>query len=82
MVKWLLVILLVVGAVKLFRKPEAIKEQEAAAQKAVDTVQDPITGTFVSRDTDYKVKYYDKIYYFSSRSSMEQFIAEKKKEQA
>ena len=81
MVKWLLVILLVVGAVKLFRKPEAIKAQETDANKAVDTVQDPITGTFVGRDTEYKVKYFDKIYYFSSKESMQQFI-EQKKEQA
>jgi YHS domain-containing protein len=81
MVKWLLVILLVVAAVKLFRKPEAVKAQEADANKAVDTVQDPITGTFVSKDTEYKVKFYDKIYYFSSQESMNKFI-EQKKEQA
>jgi len=76
MVKWLLVILLVVGAVKLFRKPEAIKAQEEP--KAVDTVQDPITGTFVSKDTEFKVNYYDKIYYFSSKEFMNKFIEEKR----
>ncbi|MGE4317325.1 MAG: YHS domain-containing protein [Deferribacterales bacterium] len=76
MVKWLLVILLVVGAIKLFRKPEAIKAKEEV--NAVDTVQDPVTGTFVSKDTEYKVKYYDKVYYFSSKESMDKFIAEKR----
>ena len=76
MVKWLIVILMVVAAVKLFRKPEAVKAQNEP--KAVDTIQDPVTGTFVSKDTEFKVKYYDKIYYFSSKESMDKFIAEKK----
>ena len=76
MVKWLLVALMVVAAIKLFRKPEAVKAKEEP--KAVDTVQDPITGTFVSKDTEFKVKYYDKVYYFSSQESMDKFVAEKK----
>lgn len=78
--KWIILILLAVAAFKLFRKPEAIKAKESEASNAVDTVQDPVTGTFVSKDTEYKVKYYDKVYYFSSKESMDRFIAEKKEQ--
>lgn len=67
-------------AFKLFRRPEGV-EGKKADESAVDTVQDPITGVFVGKDTDYKVKYYDKIYYFSSKESMDQFIEQKKGEQ-
>lgn len=79
--KWLILILLAVAAFKLFRKPEAIKAKESSeGANAVDTVQDPITGTFVSKDTEYKVKYFEKVYYFSSKESMDRFIAEKKEQ--
>lgn len=78
--KYLILILLVFLAFKLFRKPQEVAAKEE--QKAVDTVQDPITGTFVSKDTNYKVKYFDKIYYFSSKDSMQKFIEQKKEEQA
>lgn len=77
--KYILMILIVLVAIKLFRKPKEVTAQEE--QKAVDTIQDPITGTFVSKDSEYKVKYFDKIYYFSTRDSMEKFIAEKKEQQ-
>jgi len=64
-------------AFKLFRKPAEV-ESGKTAETAVETVQDPITGVFVGKDTEYKVKYYDNIYYFSSKESMEQFIEQKK----
>lgn len=64
-------------AFKLFRKPAGV-ESSKTKEVAVETVQDPITGVFVGKDTEFKVKYYDKIYYFSSKESMEEFIEQKK----
>lgn len=66
-------------AFKLFKKPAGI-EQKKTDSGAVDTVQDPVNGVFVGIDTEYKVKYYDKLYYFSSQESMDEFIAQKKGE--
>jgi YHS domain-containing protein len=47
----------------------------------VETVQDPVNGVYVGTDTEFKVKYYDKLYYFSSKESMDEFIAQKKGEE-
>ena len=64
---------------KLFRKPAGV-EGDAKQVDAVETVQDPINGVFVDKDTEFKVKYYDKLYYFSSKESMDEFIEQKKGE--
>jgi len=66
-------------AFKLFRKPAQI-EQNKSDETAVETVQDPINGVFVGKDTEFKVKYFDKVYYFSSQESMDEFIEQKKGE--
>jgi len=76
-IKLLLAAVLGFMAFKLFRKPEGV-ETAKTTETAVETVQDPITGVFVGLDTDFKVKYYDKIYYFSSKESMDEFIKQKK----
>ncbi len=65
---------------KLFRKPGSVEGDKAEQVDAVETVQDPINGVFVGKDTEFKVKYYDKIYYFSSKESMDEFIEQKKGE--
>ena len=67
-------------AFKLFRKPAGV-ETKKTEEGAVETVQDPVNGVFVGKDTEFKVKYYDKIYYFSSQETMDEFIAQKKGEQ-
>lgn len=66
-------------AFKLFRKPAGV-ESKPTETDAVETVQDPVNGVFVGKDTEFKVKYYDKIYYFSSKETMDQFIEQKKGE--
>lgn len=78
MVKLLLFVLIAFVAFKLFRKPEDLKKvREEAAPKPLETAIDPISGTYVSKDTDFKVKLYDKVYYFDSKDSMDKFIAQK-----
>ncbi|PLX70901.1 MAG: hypothetical protein C0602_05210 [Denitrovibrio sp.] len=66
-------------AFKLFKKPVGADDNKTETG-AVETVQDPVNGVFVGRDTEFKVKYYDKLYYFSSQESMDEFIAQKKGE--
>lgn len=66
-------------AFKLFKKPVGVEEKNTE-DAAVETVQDPINGVFVGKDTEFKVKYYDKLYYFSSKETMDEFIAQKKGE--
>lgn len=68
-------------AFKLFKKPVGTDEKPKTDPTAVETVQDPINGVYVGTDTEYKVKYYDKLYYFSSKESMDEFIAQKKGEE-
>ncbi|MCD8552550.1 hypothetical protein [Seleniivibrio sp.] len=76
MVKLLLFVLIAFVAFKLFRKPESLKKVREEAQ-ALETAVDPISGTYVSKDTEFKVKLYDKVYYFDSKDSMDKFIAQK-----
>lgn len=68
-------------AFKLFKKPVGVEsKQKQTDTDAVETVQDPVNGVFVGKDTEFKVKYYDKMYYFSSKETMDEFIAQKKGE--
>lgn len=78
-IKLLLAGILAFLAFRLFRKPVG-QDSRPEDKTAVDTVQDPINGVYVGKDTDFKVKYYDKIYYFSSKESMDEFIRQKKEE--
>ncbi|ADD66844.1 hypothetical protein Dacet_0038 [Denitrovibrio acetiphilus DSM 12809] len=65
-------------AFKLFKKPVGTDSKSKIDSDAVETVQDPVNGVFVGKDTEFKVKYYDKLYYFSSQETMDQFIEQKK----
>jgi YHS domain-containing protein len=77
--KLLLAAGLIFITIKLFRKPVENKNDESASSsEAVDLVKDPICGTFVEETTDYKVKYYDKLYYFCSQECRDKFIESKK----
>jgi YHS domain-containing protein len=78
-IKLLIAGILAFLAFKLFRKPVEVESKKEVS--AVETVQDPINGVYVGKDTEFKVKYYDKIYYFSSKESMEEFIQQKKGEE-
>jgi YHS domain-containing protein len=74
-----LVILLICGLViyGLLRNKILPKKQ---AQKEIDTTnmeRDPICNTYVSDDTEFKLKYYDKMYYFCSQDCMDKFKASK-----
>jgi len=77
-VKLLVAAILGFLAFRLFKKPVGTDSKPQGDNDAVETVQDPINGVFVGKDTEFKVKYYDKLYYFSSKESMDEFIAQKK----
>jgi YHS domain-containing protein len=38
-----------------------------------DMEKDPICSTYVQQETPYKLKYYDKIYYFCSQECLDKF---------
>jgi YHS domain-containing protein len=46
---------------------------------AVDLVKDPVCNTFVEKNSPYKVKYYDRIYFFCSPGCRDTFIEQMKK---
>ncbi len=71
----LLVVFIVLTVFKKFTKKQELKAKES--DKPVDMKQDPICGTFVEEVTDYKVKYYDNIYYFCSDECKQKFIEQK-----
>ncbi|WP_022851150.1 YHS domain-containing protein [Limisalsivibrio acetivorans] len=62
---------------KLFKnKPPEVKGKDE--NSAVELEQDPIDGVYVDKDTEFKVKYHDKVYYFSTKENMDKFIEEKR----
>lgn len=78
----LVAIVLVLTLFKRFSRQENKSEGErkAAEESAVEMKQDPVCGTFVDETTKYKVKYYDKIYYFCSDECKQKFIEQKRSE--
>jgi YHS domain-containing protein len=85
--KLLLLAVLIFITYKLFTGRAAIKEKDKQSEakgktedESVELVQDPISGLYIDKDTNYKVKYYDKVYYFASQENMDKFISEKKGE--
>ncbi len=72
----LVVIFLVLTIFKKFSK----QQEKNNSNKPVEMIQDPVCGTYVEEITDYKVKYYDKIYYFCSDKCKQSFIEQKKLE--
>lgn len=55
---------------------EKNKKEEPAA---IDMKRDVICGSFVEDTTKYKVRLYDKVYYFCSEECKEKFIKENTK---
>ena len=52
-------------------------------KQAIDTtnmVKDPVCGTYVEEDSEYKIKYYDKVYRFCSQECLEKFKSRKQAE--
>lgn len=81
--KLLLLAALLFITYKLFTGRAAAKEREKEVKgktedESVELVQDPISGLYIDKDTKYKVKLYDEIYYFASQENMDKFISEKK----
>lgn len=77
-------VLIAVVAIALFffkkRKSAAPVETTKEAEKAVEMRQDPVCGSYVEESTHYKVRYYDKFYYFCSEECKNKFIEQKRQE--
>ena len=77
----LIIIVIVLTVFKRFSKPEINNNKKSeSADKPVEMKQDPICGTYVEEVTKYRVKYYDKIYYFCSDECKQKFIEQKQSE--
>ena len=83
--KLLLLAALLFITYKLFTGRAAANEREKekevkgkTEEESVELVQDPISGLYIDKDTKYKVKLYDEIYYFASQENMDKFISEQK----
>lgn len=76
--KFLFAAIMIYLALALFKKNKAVDNKAGEKGDAVDLVKDPICETFVEKDTDYKVKLYDRIYYFCSEECRQKFIEQKK----
>lgn len=61
----------------LFRNKKSIAKP-SEQEEAVELIKDPVCDTFVEKDTEFKVKYYDKLYYFCSDECQQKFISSKK----
>jgi YHS domain-containing protein len=75
--KFLFAAFMIYLTLALFKKNKAVDDNKNK-EDAVDLIKDPICGTFVDKETGYKVKFYDKIYYFCSEECRDKFIKEKK----
>ncbi len=76
--KFLFAALMIYLALALFKKNKVLDNKVEEKDGAVDLVKDPICETFVEKDTAYKVKLYDRIYYFCSEECRQKFIEQKK----
>ncbi|MEF3254601.1 MAG: YHS domain-containing protein [Deferribacterales bacterium] len=75
MVKFLLFIALAYVAFVLFKRSNKQEvENKTISNEPVELIKDPICGTFVEKNTTYKVKFYDNIYYFCSEECRQKFI--------
>ncbi|MDY6821160.1 MAG: YHS domain-containing protein [Deferribacterota bacterium] len=77
MFKLFTLIIISLVAYLYFKKRKGKKE---IPDKTVDLVKDHVCGTYINKDTPYKVKYFDNIYYFCSEACQKKFIEEKKRE--
>lgn len=57
------------------------KKKNEIEDKAIELVKDPICNIYVNRNTPYKVKYYDNIYYFCSEKCQNNFIENQKQKE-
>lgn len=68
---------LLLGVFFLFkRKNNKSVENKEETVKAVEMKKDSVCGSYVEETTKYKVKLYDKIYYFCSEECKNKFIEE------
>ncbi|KAA0259011.1 YHS domain-containing protein [Deferribacter autotrophicus] len=77
MLKFLITAILIYLAFTLFRKKQ-VESKKGEIEESVDLEKDEICGIYIEKTTPYKVKYYDKIYYFCSKDCMDKFIAKVK----
>lgn len=73
-----LVLAVIVLAFTFFRKKKPKVEETPQEVPAVEMKQDPICNIYVEDTTKFKVKYYDKIYYFCSEECKNKFVESKK----
>lgn len=61
---------------KAFRQADdkPLTEGNNGSGEVVNTVEDPICKTFIEESTPYKVRLYDKLYYFCSEECKNKFI--------
>lgn len=76
----LVVIVLVLTVFKRFSKQENSLKKEEVDDNPVEMKQDPVCGVYVEEVTRYKVRYYDKVYYFCSEECKQKFIEQKQTE--
>lgn len=78
MVKLILFGLVAFAVYSLFKnkRPLAAEKTEKGIAP-VELKMDPVCKTYVEESSQYKVKYYDQMYYFCSRKCMDDFIREK-----
>ncbi|MCA1928076.1 MAG: YHS domain-containing protein [Calditerrivibrio sp.] len=82
MLKLILFIALAYAAYALFKRSGNKEvEQKSESDSPVELVKDPSCGTFVEKTTNYKVKFYDNIYYFCSEECRQKFIKKMKSEE-
>lgn len=68
---------ILLGVFFLFkRKNNKSVENKEETVKAVEMKKDSVCGSYVEETTKYKVKLYDKIYYFCSEECKNKFIEE------
>lgn len=84
MAKFLVPLLIITLVIVFFRRKKTDEKEKLNETKetanAVEMRQDPVCSSYVEETTKYKVKYYDKIFYFCSEECKNKFIEQKKQE--
>jgi YHS domain-containing protein len=57
------------------------KRKSELESNAIELVRDPSCNIYVNPNTPYKVKYYEKVYYFCSEECQSKFIENKKQKE-
>ena len=79
----LLFIVAAIAVIFLLTKNKGLLGKKEEEKQAIDTtnmVKDPICGTYVEEDSEYKIKFYDKVYRFCSQDCLDKFKALKQAE--